>query len=102
MLPFDGYADVYYSPRLRLAGLSKIATLVEAASGRLTLQETIARSLADTIMKVLDPYGVVVRLRGTHRCVGQLEPQAAGSTAVSLVTIGSLPDVSAHLLNTEN
>ena len=61
LLPFYGRAHVAYIPKKdRLAGLSKLARVVEMVSRSPQLQERITTQVADTLMKVLKPHGVLV------------------------------------------
>jgi GTP cyclohydrolase I len=70
LLPFYGKAHVAYIPRKdRLAGVSKIARVVEAVSRRPQLQERITTRIADTLVKVLKPYGVMVIVEAEHLCM---------------------------------
>ena len=68
--PFTGKAHVAYIPQKdRLAGLSKLARVVEAISRRPQLQERITTQVADTLMKVLKPQGVFVIVEAEHLCM---------------------------------
>jgi GTP cyclohydrolase I len=70
LLPFYGRAHVVYIPKKdRLSGLSKLARVVETVSRRPQLQERITSSVADTLMKVLRPYGVLVVVEAEHLCM---------------------------------
>lgn len=69
LLPFSGTAAVRYRPAGRVAGLSKVARLVDALARRLVLQEQLAASIADALMRHLGPHGVEVELRARHGCV---------------------------------
>ena len=70
LLPFYGKAHVAYAPRKdRLAGLSKLARIVETISRRPQLQERITTQVADTLMKALKPYGALVIVEAEHLCM---------------------------------
>lgn len=97
LLPFDGTVDVYYAPGRHIAGLSRIATLVELASRRPQLQERLGQQIADAMMAVLQPHGVAVRIEAAHGCVAQLEPTAAAARAITVATAGSIPDATWRL-----
>jgi GTP cyclohydrolase I len=80
LLPFNGKAHVAYIPRKdRLAGLSKLARVVEAISRRPQLQERITTQIADTLMKVLRPQGVFVIVEAEHLCMTMRGVKKPGS-----------------------
>jgi GTP cyclohydrolase I len=85
LLPFYGKAHVAYAPRKdRLAGLSKLARIVETISRRPQLQERITTQVADTIMKALKPYGALVIVEAEHLCMtmrGVKKPGARMTTS---------------------
>src|SRR5438874_6289665 len=62
LLPFYGKAHVAYLPNGKIAGLSKLARVVEMLSRRPQVQERMTEDLADLIMKHLDAVGVGVIL----------------------------------------
>ncbi|OGS44656.1 MAG: GTP cyclohydrolase I FolE [Elusimicrobia bacterium RIFOXYD2_FULL_34_15] len=70
LLPFFGKVHIAYIPKKeRLLGISKIARVVDIFSKRLQLQERITKQLADTIMKKVSPYGVIVVIEAEHLCM---------------------------------
>lgn len=69
VLPFTGTVDVAYLPGQRIVGLSKLPRLVECYSRRLQVQERLTRDIAGALHDVLDPRGVMVRIRGQHSCM---------------------------------
>lgn len=70
LLPFFGKAHVAYIPRNnRLTGLSKLARVVEVCARRPQLQERLTGQIADSIMKVLKPWGVIVVIEAEHMCM---------------------------------
>ena len=80
LLPFYGHAHVCYIPnRERLAGLSKLARVVELISKRPQLQERITTQVADTLMQVLKPMGVLVVMEAEHLCMTMRGVKKAGS-----------------------
>lgn len=85
LMPFYGKAHVAYIPKKnRLAGLSKLARIVEMVSRRPQLQERITTQVADTLMKVLRPYGVLVIVDAEHLCMtmrGVKKPGARMTTS---------------------
>src|SRR5579859_158270 len=80
LLPFNGKAHVAYIPRKdRLAGLSKLARVVEVISKRPQLQERITTQIADTLMKLLKPQGVFVIVEAEHLCMTMRGVKKPGS-----------------------
>ncbi len=80
LLPFYGKAHVAYIPRKdRLAGLSKLARVVEMVSRSPQLQERITTQVADTLMKVLKPHGVLVIVEAEHLCMTMRGVKKPGS-----------------------
>ncbi|KAA9156654.1 GTP cyclohydrolase I [Microbacterium lushaniae] len=91
LLPFEGTVDVFYAPSRHIAGLSRVARLVDAASRRPQLQERLGQQIVDAMMAVLSPHGVAVRIEAAHGCVAHLEPAAASARAITVATAGTLP-----------
>jgi GTP cyclohydrolase IA len=68
MLPFVGKAHVAYIPRDKVIGLSKIPRIVDMFARRLQVQERLTNEIADALVQVLDPVGVMVVIEGQHSC----------------------------------
>ncbi|MBN1384453.1 MAG: GTP cyclohydrolase I FolE [Elusimicrobia bacterium] len=84
LLPFFGKAHIAYIPRKeKLLGISKIARIVDIYSKRLQLQERITKQLADTIMKKISPYGVIVVIEAEHLCMTMRGVKKPGSKIIS-------------------
>jgi GTP cyclohydrolase IA len=89
LLPFNGKAHVAYIPRKdRLAGLSKLARVVETISRRPQLQERITTQIADTLMKVLRPQGVLVIVEAEHLCMTMRGVKKPGSSMTTSAVRG--------------
>src|SRR5512138_274500 len=69
LLPFFGRVHVAYLPGERIIGLSKIPRLVDLYSRRLQVQERITEQVADALMELLEPKGVVVVAEARHLCM---------------------------------
>jgi len=69
LLPFFGRAHVAFLPAERLIGFGAIARVVDAAARRPTLQEDLAKDIADALERALAPRGVAVLLEGRHLCM---------------------------------
>ncbi|HEY4552753.1 MAG TPA: GTP cyclohydrolase I FolE [Bacillaceae bacterium] len=89
LVPFFGKAHVAYIPRNgRVAGLSKLARAVEAVSKRPQLQERITSTVADAMMKKLEPHGVMVVLEAEHMCMTMRGVKKPGSKTVTSAVRG--------------
>ena len=69
MLPFFGRVHVAYLPGRRIIGLSKIPRLVDLFARRLQVQERITEQVADALVRLLEPKGVVVVAEARHLCM---------------------------------
>lgn len=69
LLPFFGLAHVAYLPGRRLAGLSKIARVVEILARRLQIQERLTDAVVDALAHALRPAGVACIVEAEHLCV---------------------------------
>ena len=69
LLPFFGRVHVAYLPGEKIIGLSKIPRLVDLYARRLQVQERITEQLADALVKVLEPKGVLVVAEARHLCM---------------------------------
>ncbi len=87
-LPFHGVAHVGYIPRGRLAGVSKIARVVEILARRPQMQEHLASQIADTLVEGLQPTGVGVVLEAEHLCMTMRGIKKPGSRLVTSATRG--------------
>jgi len=68
-LPFHGTAHVAYVPDGRVTGLSKLARLVEGFARRPQMQERLTTQVADALVEVLSPRGVLVVVEARHLCM---------------------------------
>lgn len=88
-LPFYGKAHVAYIPRQgRITGLSKLARVVEGFAKRPQLQERLTTQIADTIMEVLNPLGVIVVVEAEHMCMTMRGIKKAGSKTLTSAVRG--------------
>jgi GTP cyclohydrolase I len=69
LLPFMGTAHVAYLPNGKVAGLSKLARVVESVSRRPQVQERMTDQIADLLTDQLDARGVAVVIEATHTCM---------------------------------
>jgi GTP cyclohydrolase I len=83
LLPFSGVAHVGYLPGDRVAGLSKLARVVESCARGLQLQERLTAQVADRLEAGLEPWGVGVVLEAEHSCMSLRGVAKPGSTTVT-------------------
>lgn len=88
MAPFFGKAHIGYTPSGKIAGLSKLARLVEAVTRRLQVQERVTSQIADTLEEVLQPHGVMVVVEGEHLCMCARGVKKPGSKTVTSAVRG--------------
>jgi GTP cyclohydrolase I len=88
MAPFFGKAHIGYIPSGQIAGLSKLARLVEAVTRRLQVQERITSQIADILEEVLQPHGVMVVVEGEHLCMCARGVKKPGSKTVTSAVRG--------------
>ncbi len=89
LLPFYGHAHVAYIPRKgKVTGLSKLARVVEAFCKRPQLQERLTTQIANTIMKKLNPHGVLVVIEAEHMCMTLRGVRKPGSKTVTSAVRG--------------
>lgn len=89
MAPFFGKAHIGYIPSGRIAGLSKLARLVEAVTRRLQVQERITSQIADILEEVLEPQGVIVVVEGEHMCMCARGVKKPGSKTITSAVRGT-------------
>ncbi|MFM2159593.1 MAG: cyclohydrolase [Actinomycetota bacterium] len=106
LTPFHGVAHIGYIPgeRGQITGLSKLARLVDVYAKRPQVQERLTSQVADAMVDVLNPAGVIVVIDCEHLCMsmrgvrkseartitsavrGQLRDPATRAEAMSLIT----------------
>lgn len=96
MAPFFGKVHIGYIPSGQVAGLSKLARLVEAVTRRLQVQERVTANIADIMEEVLKPHGVMVVVEGEHLCMCSRGVKKPGSKTVTMSTRGSFKDDAAQ------
>jgi GTP cyclohydrolase IA len=69
LLPFFGRVHVAYLPADRIIGLSKIPRIVDLYARRLQVQERLTEQVADALVELLEPKGVVVIAEARHLCM---------------------------------
>ncbi len=94
LIPFFGVAHVGYIPNEKgqLTGLSKLARLVDLYARRPQVQERMTRQVADALMNVLEPSGVIVVIEAEHLCMAMRGVRKPGARTVTSAVRGSFRD----------
>ena len=92
LTPFHGVAHVGYIPSGKITGLSKIARLVDMYSRRPQVQERLTTQIADAMVEILNPLGVIVIIDCEHLCMSMRGIRKPGSTTLTSVVRGQLRD----------
>lgn len=69
LLPFFGHLDVAYLPGKRIIGLSKIPRIVDLYARRFQVQERLTEQVADALIEMVQPRGVLVLAEARHMCM---------------------------------
>jgi GTP cyclohydrolase IA len=84
LTPFHGVAHVGYIPSGKITGLSKVARLVDLFARRPQVQERLTTQIADALVEILKPMGVIVIIDCEHLCMsmrGVKKSQARTTTS---------------------
>jgi GTP cyclohydrolase I len=94
LVPFTGSAHVGYIPGAdgRITGLSKLARLVDVFARRPQVQERLTTQVADTLMRLLEPRGVLVVVEAEHLCMTMRGVRKPGAKTVTSAVRGQLRD----------
>ncbi len=92
LVPFHGVAHVGYVPSGdgRIAGLSKLARLVDVYARRPQVQERLTTQVADALVQALDPLGAIVVIECEHLCMSMRGVRKPGSRTVTSAVRGQL------------
>jgi GTP cyclohydrolase I len=94
LLPFTGVAHVGYVPNAdgRITGLSKLARLVDVFARRPQVQERLTTQVADSLMDILKPRGVIAVFECEHLCMTMRGVRKPGARTVTSAVRGQLRD----------
>ncbi|MBO0610995.1 GTP cyclohydrolase I FolE [Myceligenerans salitolerans] len=94
LVPFHGVAHVGYIPNEDgcITGLSKLARLVEVYARRPQVQERMTSQIADSLMKTLQPRGVIVVVECEHLCMSMRGVRKPGARTVTSAVRGQMRD----------
>ncbi|GAA4196420.1 GTP cyclohydrolase I FolE [Streptosporangium oxazolinicum] len=90
LVPFHGVAHVGYIPNAKgqVTGLSKIARLVDVYARRPQVQERMTSQIADALMNVLEPRGVIVVIECEHLCMTMRGVRKPGAKTITSAVRG--------------
>ena len=91
LVPFIGRAHVGYIPNEKgqITGLSKLARLVDLYAKRPQVQERMTSQIADALMDILEPRGVIVIIEAEHLCMSMRGVRKPGAKTVTSAVRGS-------------
>jgi GTP cyclohydrolase I len=90
LLPFHGVAHIGYTPNEKgqITGLSKLARLVDVYARRPQVQERMTSQIADALMRVLEPRGVIVVIEAEHMCMTMRGVRKPGAKTITSAVRG--------------
>ena len=90
LVPFFGKAHIGYIPNAKgeITGLSKLARLADVYARRPQVQERMTCQMADALMRILEPRGVIVVLECEHLCMSMRGVRKPGATTVTSAVRG--------------
>ncbi|MBA2558818.1 MAG: GTP cyclohydrolase I [Propionibacteriales bacterium] len=91
-LPFHGVAHVGYIAHEHIIGISKLTRLVRLFARRFTVQERLGQQTADTLVNLLEPHGVAVRIEAAHLCTQMRGVREEQSKTVTTFWRGNYDD----------
>ena len=92
LTPFHGVAHVGYIPNGKITGLSKIARLVDLFARRPQVQERMTSQIADALVEIMEPAGVIVIVECEHLCMSMRGVKKAQARTVTSAVRGKLRD----------
>jgi GTP cyclohydrolase I len=94
LVPFHGFAHVGYIPATsgKITGLSKLARLVDVYARRPQVQERLTTQIADSLMEILEPRGVIVVVECEHMCMSMRGIRKPGAKTTTSAVRGQLRD----------
>jgi GTP cyclohydrolase I len=92
LVPFFGQAHVGYIPSEdgRITGLSKLGRVVDVFARRPQVQERMTTQIADSLVRLLQPRGVIVVVECEHLCMSMRGIRKPGAKTVTSAVRGHL------------
>ena len=92
LMPFYGKTHIAYIPDGKVVGLSKLARTVEVFARRPQIQEQLTGQIADAIMEILQPKGVMVCMEAEHMCMTMRGVKKPGAKTVTTACRGEFTE----------
>jgi GTP cyclohydrolase I len=94
LVPFYGLAHIGYIPNEKgqITGLSKLARLIDIYAKRPQVQERMTSQVADALMDVLEPRGVIVVVEAEHLCMTMRGVRKPGAKTLTSAVRGVFRD----------
>jgi GTP cyclohydrolase IA len=94
LVPFIGVAHIGYIPNEKgqITGLSKLARLVDVYARRPQVQERMTCQVADALVDILEPRGVIVVIEAEHLCMAMRGVKKPGARTVTSAVRGAFRD----------
>ena len=92
LMPFYGKAHIAYIPNGKVVGLSKLARTVEVFARRPQIQEQLTGQIADAIMEILKPQGVMVYMEAEHMCMTMRGVKKPGAKTITTACRGAFAE----------
>ena len=92
LMPFYGKAHIAYIPNGKVVGLSKLARTVEVFARRPQIQEQLTGQIADAIMEILKPQGVMVYMEAEHMCMTMRGVKKPGTKTITTACRGAFAE----------
>lgn len=90
--PIIGKAHVAYIPNEKITGLSKIGRMVDGYAKRFQVQERLTNQIANAMVDILDPLGVMVVIEGKHMCMSGRGVKKHNAITTTTTTRGSFEE----------
>ena len=90
LTPFHGVAHIGYIPSGKITGLSKLARLVDVYAKRPQVQERLTTQIADALVEILNPLGVIVIIDCEHLCMSMRGVKKSHSRTTTSAVRGAL------------
>ena len=94
LTPFHGVVHIGYIPRGKITGLSKLVRLVDVYAKRPQVQERLTTQIADALVEILDPLGVIVIIDCEHLCMSMRGVKKSQARTMTSAVRGALLNAS--------
>jgi GTP cyclohydrolase I len=98
LVPFHGVAHIGYIPSEdgKITGLSKLARVVDVFARRPQVQERLTTQIADALMEILEPRGVIVVIECEHLCMSLRGVRKPGSRTTTSAMRGQMREAASR------